>query len=125
MSLEQQDAAAAAVAKTPNRVTLQHLKDQVAGYVTYTAGDAARALGLPASAAQDVFTICVLTTKNGFTVLGTSAPADPGNFNAELGGKIAFDNALEQLWLLEGYLLRARLHAQTAYQTPVQEPIHY
>lgn len=55
------------------------------------------------------FTICLLTLKNGFTVHGESACASPGNFDAELGRKIARDNAKNKIWMLEGYALRERL----------------
>lgn len=54
-------------------------------------------------------TICQLTLKNGFTVVGFSACVDPKNFDKELGQSIAKDNAVEKVWELEGYLLRQRL----------------
>lgn len=54
-------------------------------------------------------TVCCLTLKNGFTVTGESACASPENFNAELGQKIAKQNAREKIWALEGYLLRHRI----------------
>jgi len=55
------------------------------------------------------FTACLLTLANGYTVLGESACVDPKNFNAELGRKIARDNAKNKIWQLEGYLLRQKL----------------
>lgn len=54
-------------------------------------------------------TICCLTLANGFTVTGESACASPENFDAELGRKIARDNAKQKIWALEGYALRERL----------------
>ena len=54
-------------------------------------------------------TVCCLTLRNGFTVIGESACADPANFNEELGRKIAYDNAKNKIWQLEGYLLRQEL----------------
>ena len=57
-----------------------------------------------------LLTFCVLVLKNGFTVTGESACASAANFNAEIGKKIARDNARNKIWLLEGYLLRQRLH---------------
>lgn len=54
-------------------------------------------------------TVCCLTLRNGFTVLGESACASPANFDAELGRKIARDNAKSKIWQLEGYALRNRL----------------
>jgi len=54
-------------------------------------------------------TVCCLTLKNGFTVTGESACASPENFNAEIGQKIAFGNARDKIWALEGYLLKQKL----------------
>ena len=54
-------------------------------------------------------TVCCLTLKNGFTVIGHSACASPENFNEEIGQKIARKNAREQIWMLEGYLLKQRI----------------
>ena len=50
-------------------------------------------------------TICILTLDNGFTVTGESACVDPANFSAEIGEQIAYENAREKIWALEGYLL--------------------
>lgn len=58
---------------------------------------------------DSVLTVCVLTLKNGYKVTGESACASPENFNAELGAKIARDNARGKIWALEGYLLRSKL----------------
>lgn len=54
-------------------------------------------------------TVCALTLRNGFMVVGKSAPASPENFDADLGKKIARDDARNQIWALEGYLLRSQL----------------
>ncbi|MBJ9903156.1 hypothetical protein I5703_10825 [Acinetobacter bereziniae] len=55
-------------------------------------------------------TFCILTLENGFTVTGESACASPENFDAEIGRKIAFENARNKIWPLEGYLLKEKLH---------------
>ena len=59
--------------------------------------------------ALDCLTICVLVLKNGFTVVGKSACASPANFYAELGRRIAFEDARRQIWALAGYELKSRL----------------
>jgi hypothetical protein len=56
-------------------------------------------------------TVAALTLRNGFVVVGKSASASPENFDAELGRKIARDDARNQIWALEGYLLREKLSA--------------
>ena len=58
----------------------------------------------------DLLTFCVLVLKNGFTVTGESACASPENFDPELGRKIARENAVNKVWMLEGYLLKQKLH---------------
>ncbi len=60
--------------------------------------------------AGTTLTFCVLTLENGFTITGESACADPTNFNAEIGQKIAYDNAFSKAWALEGYLLKERMY---------------
>src|SRR5882672_7084986 len=55
-------------------------------------------------------TVCALTLRNGFQVVGESAAASPENFNEEIGRKIARSKARDRIWQLEGYLLRDRLY---------------
>lgn len=59
-------------------------------------------------------TVCCLTLTNGFTVTGQSAAASPENFDKEIGRKIAWADARDKIWQLEGYLLRERLHTGLA-----------
>lgn len=92
-ALEATDAAAAAVQKTPRRVTLDYLQSRIAQETYYHPHFTPH------------MTICVLRMKNGFTVIGQSTPADPGNFNLELGKKLARENAIGHMWPLEGFLL--------------------
>lgn len=56
-----------------------------------------------------LLTICVLVLANGFTVTGESACASPQNFDADIGRKVARQNAEAKIWPLEGYLLKQRL----------------
>ena len=61
----------------------------------------------------DLLTFCVIVLKNGFTVTGESACASPDNFDAEIGKKVAYQNAREKIWELEGYLLKQKLYETT------------
>jgi len=56
-----------------------------------------------------LLTFCVVILRNGYMVTGESACASPENFDAEIGGKIARENARNKIWALEGYLLKERL----------------
>lgn len=59
-----------------------------------------------------LLTFCVLTLRNGYTVTGESACVSPENFDAEIGRKIARQNAVAKVWPLLGYALRERLSVQ-------------
>ena len=67
--------------------------------------------------ALNLLTFCVLVLRNGFTVTGESACASPENFNAEIGRKIARENAVAKVWPLMGYELRSHLHAMKGPRT--------
>lgn len=58
-----------------------------------------------------LLTFCIIVLKNGFSVVGESACASPENFDAELGRKIARQNAVAKIWPLMGYELRSKLAA--------------
>jgi len=95
--------------KTAPRVTPADLAANIVAEHYFTAGAALRALNHPTSEAFDLLTFCVLKLKNGFTVTGESACASPENFDAEIGQKIARENAVQKIWPLMGYELKCRL----------------
>lgn len=57
-------------------------------------------------------TVCAIVTRNGFVVTGESACASPANFDAEIGKRLAYEDARRKVWPLEGYLLRERMLKQ-------------
>jgi hypothetical protein len=57
-------------------------------------------------------TICLIVMINQFKVIGHSTPASAANFDPEVGKTYAYENAFKQLWPLEGYLLREKLHQE-------------
>lgn len=54
-------------------------------------------------------TVCCLTLRNGFSVIGKSAAASPENFDEKIGRDVAYTEARDRIWELEGYLLRQQL----------------
>ena len=70
-----------------------------------------RLMGVPSQATDplSLLTFCVLVLRNGFTVTGESACASPENFNAEIGRRIARENAVAKVWPLMGYELKTAL----------------
>lgn len=61
-------------------------------------------------------TICCLTLRSGFKVIGKSAVLDPEKFNAEIGQKVAYEDAFNQLWELEGYHQKAMTGNNAIYR---------
>ena len=89
------------------RLTPAHIDNVIVGEYVFRASDAVK--GTPILPGLECLTICVLVLKNGFTVIGKSACASPENYDAEIGHKIARENARNEIWALEGYLLKERL----------------
>jgi hypothetical protein len=57
---------------------------------------------------------CVIELENGFTATGRpSVSVSAENDDVEIGEKVAYDNALNEVWPLEGYLLKQKLHEQS------------
>jgi len=95
---------------TAPRVTPQRIEDVIASEHYFTAADGVQMHQGPKKGPLELLTFCVLTLENGFTVTGESACASPENFDAEIGRKIARENAINKVWMLEGYLLKQQLH---------------
>ena len=51
-------------------------------------------------------TVCCLTLFNGFTIIGDSPCVHPNNFDEVIGREIAYEDAADQIWELEGYRLK-------------------
>ena len=92
------------------RITPNDIEANIAGEYFFTADQATK--DCPQFDQLRLLTFCVLVLRNGFTVTGESACASPENFDAELGRKIARQNAINQMWLLMGYALKERLAGQ-------------
>lgn len=63
-------------------------------------------------------TVCTIAMQNGFFVVGITAPADPRNYDRDVGERYAYENAFKQLWQLEGYLLREKLSGMWSEPEP-------
>lgn len=102
-----------AARSTHPRVSLSDMEGKISAQHYFTAGQAIAALGQPTNvnSPTDLLTICILVMANGFTIIGKSAPASPENFDEEKGKRFAYEDAIKQLWPLEGYALRDRLAA--------------
>ncbi|MDM1302030.1 Gp49 family protein [Acinetobacter indicus] len=106
------------------RLTPEHINNLIVSSIYFTGADAVNAAmnsktgciqseyqeGKNILSAADTLTFCILILRNGFTVTGESACASPENFDPEVGRKIAYGNAREKIWLIEGYLLKEKLH---------------
>lgn len=54
-------------------------------------------------------THCTITTKSGFVFTGESACVDPANYSEVIGSKIAYDNAVDKMWMPYGFWLHKAL----------------
>ena len=61
-------------------------------------------------------TLCMITLENGYTLRGESSCVSIDNFNTALGEKYAYENAVEKIWPLEGYLLTEKLYNNSLIQ---------
>jgi len=61
--------------------------------------------------------VCCLTLKNGFNTVGQAACADAEIFNKLMGEKLAYEDALNKVWVLEGYRLKQKI----AYNKDISE----
>ena len=108
---------------TAPRVTPQDIEANIVSEHYFTARDGRRGaladgtyvgrerpqFGEADLAALDLLTFCVLVLRNGFTVTGESACASPENFDAEIGRRIARENAVQKIWPLLGFSLKQKL----------------
>ena len=99
---------------TAPRVTPSDIEENIASEVYFTAADGCVGVGMTAEqklcpVSLCLLTFCVLVLRNGFTVTGESSCASPENFDAEVGRKIARQNAVAKIWPLMGYELRSKL----------------
>jgi hypothetical protein len=53
-------------------------------------------------------TVCLITLENSFTIRGESSCVDVRNYNQKIGESIAYKDAFNKIWQLEGYLLAER-----------------
>lgn len=111
---------------TAPRVTPRDLHANIASEHYFTAADGVLGEEINGRGPTSVpdrslklLTFCVLVLRNGFTVTSESACASPENFNAEIGRKIARENAVQKIWPLMGYQLKEQIYQRTQ---PAQAP---
>lgn len=99
---------------TAPRVTLADIEGAIRAEYYFTADEGAefakmagRITEVEDNVALALLTFCVLVLRNGYTVTGESTCVSPENFDAELGRKIARQNALDKCWPLFGFHLAA------------------
>jgi len=107
MSIRETDREAAANAVAP-RVSLNNIEAAIRARYDLTADEAVGRTVRPTKGLE-LLSLCILVMDNGFMVVGKSAPASAANFDAELGRKFAYEDAIRQLWPLMGFALREKL----------------
>lgn len=67
----------------------------------------------PTPAALAQITFCILILKNGYKITGVNhSSVSPENHDPEMGRKLAYEDARNKIWEIEGYLLKQRLYQQ-------------
>jgi hypothetical protein len=109
-SLQATEAECATNAVAP-RVSLADIEAAIGARYDMTA-DKAVGPECPVVPGLELLSICILVLNNGFTIIGKSAPASAANFNADLGRKLAYEDAIRQIWPMMGFALREKLAAK-------------
>ncbi len=118
MSLQQEDDICAE-GRTAPRVSLQDIESSIAA-VHYRSG--AECIGHTNASILRILTVCFVIMENGFIVIGKAAPASPDNYDAKLGEKLAYEDAVRQIWPLMGFELRQRLFSAAARKAKWEYP---
>lgn len=63
---------------------------------------------------DDLLTLCIMTLRNGFKVVGLSACVSREIYNRATGEHYAYQDAFDKVWPLEGYLLADKHHQSRA-----------
>lgn len=94
---------------THPRVSLADINANIGAEYGVNAYAAVEAAGSPAVEELRMLSIYLIVMKNGFVVIGKSAPASPENFDSDKGYAFAREDAIRQIWPLMGFSLRDRL----------------
>ena len=70
----------------------------------------------------ETVTVAHVVLNNGFSVRGEAACVNPENYDREIGERIAFDNAFNQLWPLFGFMLAEdQFRSNTPQEPPAEQ----
>lgn len=84
---------------TPNKLTLKNIEDMIM-FVDYHHFN------------ETCMVVCCITLLNGYNVIGKAGCVDPENFDLDIGKGIAYDNAKNEIWNLEGYMLKEAIYQE-------------
>ncbi len=90
------------------KVTIEGIRNEIVGETYYVFPDT-------------TVTVCLLTLKNGFHVVGSSACVSPANFDKKIGEVMARDNALNKCWELLGFRLLDKIKAEEGMKSAKKE----
>jgi len=91
------------------RISLQEVEAEIAHMFVVTG--AALALNAPnRPGVLDTLTVCTCVLKNGWVVIGQSAPIDGRNYSSAIGEQVAYQDAVRQIWPLLGYVRKQAIY---------------
>lgn len=98
------------------KVTTDLIESKIVGKYYFNLGEAVKSTVKDVSssdlARMSVVTTCVLVLDNGFTITGKSTCVDPAIYDEALGQKYAYEDAVDKVWELEGYVLANQMKEQ-------------
>ena len=90
------------------KVTVESIRKEIVGETYYVFPDT-------------TVTVCLLTLKNGFHVIGSSACVSPANFDKQIGEVMARENAMNKCWELLGFRLLDKIKAEEGMKSAKKE----
>lgn len=100
---------------TAPRISLDTIKANIEAVVYFRGGDVVpreSAMTKDLMRILDTFTVCMMIMRNGFIVIGKSAPVSPENYDSEKSRLFAYEECIRQIWPLMAYSHRDRLMEQ-------------
>ena len=87
-------------------ITREKIESLIIGEYGFRASEAVFNKAAPHHPALELVTFCVLVLRNGSVVTGVSTCLHAESFDAKVGYQLAREDALREIWALEGYLIK-------------------
>ena len=93
-------------------ITRAKVESLIIGEHGFRASEAVFHKAEPHHPALEMVTFCILVLRNGSVVTGVSTCLHAESFDAKVGYDLAREDALREIWALEGYLIKEQEQAE-------------